>query len=694
MFRFSNLGILWKVTTLVGLMAIVSVGGTVFSAMDMRHIDDRYGELLDGFGKANLAMARANRNLVFVDRSLYRLIAEVKVDAKEAARQEALDSVGYYEKQIKVAVKSLPEQGEQVGKFLKRLDAMMAGECAEVLHLGMSTQPNDAQAAADHMHGECDPALNALMNEIAGLTNDLLKQSDQASDATLETTNSTIRREYIFALGGLCAVLVFALFLARAGISKPMRAIVDTLSRLSRGEMETVIPGADRGDEIGETARAAMAFKENLQRVEKLEAEQKGQEARAAAGREADMRMMESEFEVSIGRIVSAAAGGDFGQRVELSGKSGLVLSVGAAINSLCDNVAGALGSFVEILNSLAEGDLTQRITADYRGDFEILKDNANKTAERIGSTIAQIKAAAREVTNAAAEISTSTTDLSQRTEEQAASLEETSAAMEQIYATVRKNSENAQQANQSAARAREVADRGGHVVAKTVEAMAHIEASAHKISDIIGVIDEIAGQTNLLALNAAVEAARAGDAGRGFAVVASEVRSLAQRSLQAAKDIKDLITNSNGQVQEGVALVNQAGAALSEIVESIKEVAVVVSEIASASIEQSTGIEEVNKSLTRMDEVTQQNSALVEENAATAKTLDDQAKHMHQRLAVFQIGDGEVAAAPGKTARPATAPAKLRQTAATQRRGGGPVGRMQTALAVAVKDGPDWQEF
>ena len=694
MFRFSNLGILWKVTTLVGLMAIVSVGGTVFSAMDMRHIDDRYGELLDGFGKANLAMARANRNLVFVDRSLYRLIAEVKADAKEAARQEALDSVGYYEKQIKVAVKALPEQGEQVGKFLKRLGDMMAGECAEVLRLGMSTGPNDAQAAADHMRGECDPALNALMNEIAGLTNDLLKQSDEASDATLETTNSTIRREYIFALGGLCAVLVFALFLARAGISKPMRAIVDTLSRLSRGEMETEIPGVERGDEIGETARAAMAFKESLLRMEKLEAEQKDNEARAAAEREAAMRKMESEFEVAIGSIVSAAVGGDFGQRVDLLGKSGLVLSVGTGINSLCDNVAGALGSLVEMLDALAEGDLTQRITADYRGNFAILKDNSNKTAERIGATIVQIKAAAYEVTKAAAEISSSTIDLTQRTEEQAASLEETSASIEQISATAKRNSENAQQANQSAARAREVADRGGHVVAKAVEAMAHIDELAHKISDIIAVIDEIARQTNLLALNAAVEAARAGDAGRGFAVVASEVRSLAQRSSHAAKDIKDLITNSNGQVQEGVALVNQAGAALGEIVQSIKEVAAVVSEIASASIEQSTGIDQVNKALTQMDEVTQQNSALVEENAATAKTLETQAEHMHQRVAFFRVGDGEVDAAPDRKARPATVPANLRRTAATQRRGGGPVGRMQTALAVAVKDRPDRQEL
>jgi methyl-accepting chemotaxis protein len=206
------------------------------------------------------------------------------------------------------------------------------------------------------------------------------------------------------------------------------------------------------------------------------------------------------------------------------------------------------------------------------------------------------------------------------------------------MSATVKKNAENAQQANLSAGSTREVADHGGQVVAKAVDAMARIEESSRKISDIIGVIDEIARQTNLLALNAAVEAARAGEAGRGFAVVASEVRSLAQRSSQAAKDIKDLITNSNSQVKDGVDLVSKAGMALNEIVESIKKVAGIVSDIASASAEQAVGIEQVNKALNQMDEVTQQNSALVEENAATAKTLEQQSKAMNDELSVFRL--------------------------------------------------------
>jgi len=424
----------------------------------------------------------------------------------------------------------------------------------------------------------------------------------------------------------------------------------------------------------------------------------------------------EKAIESEIDTLVQAAIAGDFSKRLPLEGKREFMLALTTAMNNLCDNVASAVEDLARVLSALAQGNLTQRITKEYQGAFGKLKADANATAEQLSETIGDIKTAAREVNNAAAEISASTTDLSQRTEEQAASLEQTSASMEQISATVKKNAENAQQANQLASSSREVANRGGTVVADAVKAMARIEESSRKIADIIGVIDEIARQTNLLALNAAVEAARAGDAGRGFAVVASEVRSLAQRSSQAAKDIKDLITNSSGQVQDGVGLVNQAGTSLNEIVSSIKQVAEIVADIATASAEQAEGLEQINKALAQMDEVTQQNSALVEENAASAKALEHQSTTMDERVAFFQLDarassdrprerSSEAGSGAARTPAAAAAPARPKLVTAgkaaprpaakpSAEAAKGPVGRMQAQVATAFKQEPDWKEF
>ncbi len=380
-------------------------------------------------------------------------------------------------------------------------------------------------------------------------------------------------------------------------------------------------------------------------------------------------------------------------------------------------SIARPLRSLIVPLQEVAAGNFAVTIPHVGRKDeVGLIAAAVEAVVDQVGATISNIKLAASEVTNASAEISGSTTDLSQRTEEQAASLEETTASMEEIAATVKRNAENAREANAFAIETSAVAERGGTVVGNAVTAMVRIEESSRKISDIIGVIDEIARQTNLLALNAAVEAARAGEAGRGFAVVASEVRNLAQRSSQAAKDIKNLIVNSNSQVKDGVDLVNKAGQSLNEIVASIKKVATIVAAIANASAEQSSGIEQVNKALSQMDVVSQQNSALVEENAATAKTLEHQARSMDQRVAAFRLRADAVHAAGAepetfaedprraaepRAAAPAAAPSATakprRQAVAPQKRvavGGGPVGRMQTALATALDADVDWKEF
>ena len=394
----------------------------------------------------------------------------------------------------------------------------------------------------------------------------------------------------------------------------------------------------------------------------------------------------ERNAEAEIARVVEAISVGDFTSRIDEEGKQGFMLNIAKGVNeiaSICDKGLTEVG---QMLRYLADGDLTKRIETDYQGTFDALKQDSNGMAEKLAEIVASIAESADEVSSAASQIAEGSADLSERTESQASALEETAAAMEQIAATVKNNSENAQEASQLSQEARDVATKGGEVVSDAVTAMDRIEQSSQKISDIIGVIDEIAFQTNLLALNAAVEAARAGDAGKGFAVVASEVRKLAQRSSEAAKDIKNLIVDSGNQVKDGVRLVGEAGTTLNDILKSIKNVTDIVSEIAAASEEQSTGIEEINKSVTEMDDMTQQNSALVEESTAAARSMEEQAHNMTSRMEFFNIGEAYVRAAPA--AGPKAAEEKPAKAAPKK------VVKKAASKKVDIVDDEDWSEF
>ncbi len=369
----------------------------------------------------------------------------------------------------------------------------------------------------------------------------------------------------------------------------------------------------------------------------------------------------ELRIQAEVDSIVSGALAGDLSRRIDLTDKTGFMLRLSQSMNLLLQVTAEAIHDVVRMLQALAEGDLTKRITNDYAGTFDQLKADANRTADTLALTARSIADTSGQVNAAAMEIAQGSTNLSQRTEQQASNLQETASAMEELAATVRQNADNAQQANQLASRARVVADQGGSVATQAVTAMGRIEDSSQKISDIIGVIDEIAFQTNLLALNAAVEAARAGDAGKGFAVVATEVRALAQRSSTASKQIKLLIGESSREVRSGVTLVNEAGKALGEIVTSIKRVADIVSEIAAANAEQAVGLEQVNAAVAQMDENTQKNAALVEESAASADALQELASGLTRTVAFFKLDPNAAAPSPAKPAakRTETKPAR-----------------------------------
>lgn len=353
-----------------------------------------------------------------------------------------------------------------------------------------------------------------------------------------------------------------------------------------------------------------------------------------------DDKYAEVEFEQAVHRVINSAVAGDLGNRIETGeGCSEFINSTAAGINTLLETFESVLKDAGESLGALAEGRLTRRIDGDYQGSFGKLKTDINATIDKLVSVVTDIAETANRVKTASTEISKGNSDLSRRTEQQAASLEETSSAMEEITATVQQNAENSIQANTLARGAREAAENGGSVVGRAVDAMQAISESSNKITDIIGVIDEIAFQTNLLALNAAVEAARAGDQGRGFAVVADEVRSLAGRSATAAKEIKELIKDSSEKVNEGSELVNRSGETLDEIVTAVKKVNDIVAEIATASDEQSTGLGEINKAITEMDSMTQQNAALVEEAAAASESMDSQADMLDKLISFFVTG-------------------------------------------------------
>ena len=450
-------------------------------------------------------------------------------------------------------------------------------------------------------------------------------------DDEMLAANATYATSRMVSIGIIIAVLAVTIVMLLAlirGIAKPLTAMTATMRRLATGDLSADIAVGQRRDEVGDLATSMVAFRDQLAAAEHAKQQQ-------------------------------------------------------TAL------IVGSVGSG---LDALAQGDLTARIDAELTGPFAKLKDDFNNAMQTVATTLTAVTVSAQGISHGASDIRQASDDLSRRTEQQAASLEETAAAMQEITTTVNETAANANKANAVVKGARADAEQSGEVVKRAVDAMYGIERASSEISEIIGVIDGIAFQTNLLALNAGVEAARAGDAGRGFAVVASEVRALAQRSADAAKDVKSKITASTSQIDAGVTLVVDAGTALSRISGQIGEISVLVSDIASAAEKQATGLQQVNIAVGEMDGVTQQNAAMVEEATAAARSLAEETENMSRQVNRFQLHERGATPAAAAASIPVVRQLQERAAHAGARVAAGARGSRGNA-AVAIKQ-DDWSEF
>lgn len=523
-------------------------------------------------------------------------------------------------KDFRIAFRDDPEPGD--AELIATAEAEMIKADKAVAHLESILQAQDLVALEQFRTSEMYPAIDTLSTAIASLVDSKIKGAEE--DIALFDQEEAQIQLIFSVLGGISALMILiALWIVIKQVVQPINQITDTMRRLAGGDNKVDVPGEGRKDEIGRMAASVVTFRQNA--VEKVALE-------TAKAREA------AEDHTAIAALASG-------------------------------------------LTALAAGDLTHRIDAKMAPKTQKLKDDFNKAIEQLEEALSDIASNAGGIQTGAGEISQAADDLSRRTEQQAATLEQTAAALDQITATVKKTASGATQANVVVASARADAEKSGEVVSSAVNAMGQIENSAQKISHIIGVIDEIAFQTNLLALNAGVEAARAGEAGRGFAVVASEVRALAQRSADAAKEIKSLIHASTNQVESGVELVGQTGHALQRIVKQVAEITTLVSEIAASAQEQSTALSQVNTAVNQMDQVTQQNAAMVEQSTAASHNLAQESAELNRLVGRFKVRGSSP---PIPEARPSQ-----RRTAATQMRT-----TSQRKVLPAPATDAEWEEF
>jgi methyl-accepting chemotaxis protein len=580
--------------------------------------------------------ATAANALISAGNAVSQLVATLSVASQAPNNAEVDKQFAEFVKLNSTALEQIEIAGRQfdVSELKNSINVVLAhGQGTDSLFGSRRNEIRTVTTAAFALGKARDAA-----TELSGKVDALVSAATDAADSAAQNASGQSRTAQIMlvVITVLClgiAALIGVLFTGPQ-IAAPIVRLTMATRRLAERDWAVDLTETGRSDEIGEMARAVEVLKTSGQENEALQRQVESDRETFESERKAQEALLEQ----AIGQIVSAATAGDLTRRIDADSLQGVMQRLGGGVNDLLGTVERALNDLGSMLGALAQGDLTHRIGGGHRGLFEQLARDANTLAEKLADIVGRLSQTAGNVRDASAEISVGSHDLAQRTEQQAASLQRTAASMEEITATVRHNADNARQASQLAVSARDTADKGGTVVGRAVTAMGQIEESARKIVDIVGLIDEIAFQTNLLALNASVEAARAGEAGKGFAVVAQEVRGLAQRSADASKEIKALISASNSQVRDGAKLVNETGVSLTEIVDSVKRVAGIIEEISIASQEQASGLDEINDSVTQMDEMTQRNGALVEETTASAQSLADQAKDLAASITFFRL--------------------------------------------------------
>jgi methyl-accepting chemotaxis protein len=643
-----NIPIIGKFLSIIALFGVFAIGVAVYSTSQMKQIDTRYTAMVDHQWAVGLAVARGNRNIQSARAAIGDLLSST-TDAGNASATAELNAaktkfVDYMDAAIKA---SNPDDADEIRTIKSQALAIVDDDCQHSIQAGKSaTAPADVIASQQLFLRECQPKFVPLTKAMTAFTAKLEKEASATNNDLTVQTNSAVAITYGVILGGLALVVAVAFFAIRSWITSPLGALNKVMERLAGGDLTASVVGEERKDEVGSMAKTVQVFK--AAGLEKIRLEKEAEAQRA----EAEAMRARNEAE-----------------RAAAAKQQALVV----------ESVATGLAT-------LSDGDLVYRLNTPFAPEYEKLRGDFNAAMDKLQETMKVISANTQGIKGGGEEISQAADDLSRRTEQQAASLEETAAALDQITATVRKTADGANEASSVVGVAKADAEHSGDVVRKAVQAMSAIENSSSQIGNIIGVIDEIAFQTNLLALNAGVEAARAGDAGRGFAVVASEVRALAQRSADAAKEIKALISASSQQVASGVELVGETGKALERIVKQVTQINGVVIEIAASAQEQAVGLNQVNTAVNQMDQVTQQNAAMVEESTAASHALAQEADELARLVAQFKVGADEQRSPRASTPRRA-APA-TRTAMRTTGRGGA---ALKPAPAAAEDS---WEEF